>query len=233
MKRLGLVLLLASIALCSQAQRRSRMPEEKQRDLMIIVRDTAGNPLDQLPVFALINGQSKVTFPRMDRFGNRRFRVVESDDFELYVHDRVFRFEAAGIDSLDITIRMPQNDSVEYIDPVRVTARRKKEIDTGYGMTIDPDTYVGVGYLVDMNYAPSVTYALRRRLVMDHQGFVLIRGRRIRPRMVVDGFTIEGELTDLDAWSPSTIESVFVDRGLSGNECTVIITTKRWSARKK
>ena len=228
----------------AQAQRRSRAGSEKPRDLKITVRDSIGNMLDFLPVFAMVSGEDGASFPRIDRAGNRYFKVRESDSVDLFVHNRLFSFAVAGLDSVGVTVRLSGSDSLNYIEPVTVSTTRSKMIETGYG-TIDPRNYTGAGVNVDMTYASnyrSLANFLRARVAglqivpkpFSEDIDVYIRGSK-DIAIVVDGMAMDSKNWSFEAinqmYLPEDIESIFIMKGSYGMQRDVdgaiIITTKK------
>jgi hypothetical protein len=242
----SVAMLLLFVAVCEQSwgQRRSRDRNEKPRDLKVMVRDSVGNMLDFLPVFASITGADKeASFPRIDRLGYRYFTVRESDSVDLFVHNRLFRFAVAGLDSVGVTVHLSRIDSINYIEPVVVTAVRNRKIETGYG-TIDPQNFTGAGANVDMTWAenyPDLSTFLRARvagliIVKEPQGEAnaIIRGSN-KIALVVDGIAMDTDYWSFDdinaLYMPQDIESIFVMKGSYGLQRDVdgaiIITTKK------
>jgi hypothetical protein len=239
----------------SQAQRRTRerIRDNRPRDLRITVRDTLGNRLDRLPVFAFSKGRNETIVATTDRSGNRSLRVRANDTLQVYVHDHVFLIETDGLDSIGVTILNPPFDPYNYLDPVAVVATRmqtlrRKPIDTGLGM-IAPENFTGASTLLDGSRAGQYFNLLEflkgkvpgLRVEVDYtdpangrvfvtRGTASLLGSSPSPVFIVDGNYYGSSWVEAYPAIPrGDIESVFVIRegfGIRGAGGAIIITTK-------
>jgi uncharacterized protein (TIGR02145 family) len=138
--------------------------------------------------------------------------------------------------------RVTLTDSVKFIDPVTVTARRQARVTIGYG-SISAENLAGWGNIVDMS-GKHLYYDLASYLPGRVGAGVVVRGVNIwlsgnfnlggiiPMLIVVDGIPVEGGLREVNEMYPlETIESVYIDKmgtiyGTRGAGGVMIITTK-------
>lgn len=249
MKEMCFLLLFSMVMFSAPAQRRVRAGQTELRDLIVVVRDTLGRPLDHVSVSAFSRSDGRAANLRKDRSGNHFYRVAETDTLDLFVMDGYLEFPVAGMDTLLLTVSgLTDAESVHYIDPVTVTGQRDVMIDTGFGM-ISATRYSGPGGLLDMRRAKFhhnlISFLENQgssRGLYFRDGQVYIRGSHqsrlmggvpIPPLFVVDGVPGAGGLRDLsDIYPMDQIESILVMRfspmyGPRGYGGVILITTKK------
>lgn len=253
MKKMCFLLLFSTVMFSALAQRRVRAEQTELRDLIVVIRDTLGRPLDHVSVSAFSRSDGRAANLRKDRSGNHFYRVAETDTLDLFVLDGYLEFPVAGMDTLLLTVSglsqsEPDADTVHYIDPVTVTGQRDVMIDTGFGM-ISATKYSGPGGLLDMRRAKYhhnlVSFLANQgfsRGLYLREGQVYIYGSHqlrlldkdlIPPLFVVDGVPGAGGLRDIsDIYPMDQIESILVMRfspmyGPRGYGGVILITTKK------
>ncbi len=231
------------IYVAGQTPDRTEYRRARARELKVKFLDTLGQSLRNVEMFATLAGEKNRAFAREDPQGNRYFRVRDNDTLQLFVFGHTLEVPVAGMDSLVITLPVRRLDSVNYIDPVTVSARRPDMVDTGMGV-IAAGSYAGPGGAVDMKYAGRYTNLLtflRGRvagLTINADGSALLRGPGTingssEPLVILDGTHFQGTLRDVsDILSMSDIQSVFVMKdgawfGMRGANGAIIISTKK------
>lgn len=207
-----------------------------ERNLKLMVRNAKGRVMPDLPLFATVNGSDKVE--SLDRFGNRFFRVVDTDTLNVMIGDMVYQFPVEGLDSLYIAFRNARK--IEGF----AAPRTGKIVNTGYGTISRRNLTSAVGS-VDMSQAHA--YSDLRSYIQgrvagvnfNSSGQLIIRGSaslNASPEalIVVDGVqmssfaaanssVVPADVASIDVLKDAASSAIYGTRGANG---VVVIITK-------
>ncbi len=235
MKKSLFLLVFVLAAFSAGAQDTQEVKSEPAlRNLKLMARNSRGKVIRDLPVTAFVKGTAAPQ--TLDRFGNRFFRVAETDTLSLVMGKEIYEFPVAGLDSLYVVFKngnrfagVKRGDSDVMVD-------------VGYGRISIEDNTNAVGY---MNMAGVEGYNDLRSYIAGRvagvqfiNGELVIRGINsinsgIEALIVVDGMAMQsfeqvnGMLSPNDVKSISVLKdasaAIYGSRGANG---VMLITTK-------
>ncbi len=237
MKRFLILVALVTLAIAAQAQAQNQTQNET-RNLKLMVRNTKGRVMQDIPLFAHIKSSDKIE--SLDQFGNRFFRVAETDTLELAVGETIYEFPVAGFDSLYVVLK--NRNKIAGIAP---KTGGNDLINIGYSVIPRRGNTNAVS-TIDMKdayaYTDLRTYIQGRvaGVSFDRQGQIIVRGisslnSGIEALVVVDGLVMPNFEAANGTINPSDVESISVLKdagsaaiyGARGANGVVLITTKK------
>lgn len=222
-----------------QEQLQAQSQSQELRNLKLVVRNAKGKAMRDIELVAQIKGPGH-TAQRLDRFGNRFFRVTDADTLILIVPDNIYEFPLEGLDSLYVVFR----NRSKLAGYVPRGGRDDELVNVGYGTVSRRDNTSSVGVL-DMKNANIYT-DLRSYMEGRVAGVTFVRGQliirginsinsSIEALIVVDGVVMSSFDRVNATLSPGDVASISVLKdagstsiyGVRGSNGVVLITTKK------
>lgn len=239
MKKLLLSACFVAVALCAAAQGTTNpgQTELPERNLKLMVRNPKGKVVRDIELVAQLKGSREAL--RLDRFGNRFFRVTDADTLLLMVPGNIYEFPLEGFDSLYVVFR-GKSKIAGYVPK----SGKADLVNIGYG-TVPRRSNTSSVSTLDMKgayaYNDLKSYIQGRvaGVTFDNSGRLLIRGissinSGIEALIVVDGIVMPSFSAANGTISPHDVASISVLKdagstsiyGVRGANGVVVITTK-------
>lgn len=212
--------------------------QEPRRNLKLSVRNPKGKAVPELQLAASLKGDS--TAVRLDRYGNRFFKITDSDTLCVILERDIYEIPLAGLDSVYLVFKGKRGKGSKKNEDV---------FDVGYGTVSKSNATTSVGYLnmagVD-GYTDLKSYLEGRVAGVYFAGNkLIIRGMNsihgnVEALIVLDGAMLPSFEEANGMVNPRDIESISVLKdggaaiyGSSGANGVVLITTKKGNQPKE
>lgn len=236
MKKLFLLLSAVLSVLSTEAQE----TDPAERDLKLMVRNRKGKVMQDLEFRVQIKGANHRA-ESLDRFGNRFFRISDSDTLLLFTGaGDIYEIPTAGLDSVYLVFK----NRNRLAGMARRGENGPEMVDIGYG-TISKQQNTNSVSQLDMSgadvYSDLHSYIQGRVAGVSFMGDqLIIRGVNsinsgIEALIVVDGVAMQNFATVNSMISPRDVASISVLKdagstaiyGVRGSNGVVLITTKK------